>query len=87
MTRPPRRVNGGGLLRDPGGEIGDEFDRKRIGRGQPACRKCQRRDPEIGRQQSRRPSASSFSTIEVGITAMPSPSIAMWMTVASEALA
>ena len=34
-----------------------------------------------------RPSASSFSTIAVGITAMPSPSVAMWMTVASEALA
>ena len=35
----------------------------------------------------KRPSASSFSTIAVGITAMPRPSIAMWMTVASEALA
>src|SRR3979490_2305923 len=34
-----------------------------------------------------RPSASSFSTIAVGITAMPGPSIAIWMTVASEALA
>src|SRR3954471_8168303 len=35
----------------------------------------------------RRPLASSVSTIAAGMTATPSPSIAMWITVASEALA
>ena len=70
------------------GELGDALDRDDVGRGEPARRERQRRYGEVGRRAvaaARRPVRSRRS--RSGITAMPSPSIAMWMTVASEALA
>ena len=61
----PRRVNNRGIgnrgaaLRDFGSEIDHTFDREHVGRFQPACGKCQRRDFEVGRQQLK-PSIRQF---------------------------
>ena len=57
--------------------FGDAFDRDRIRRGEPACRKRQRPYCRLVSSNCSRPSASSFSTMAVGITAMPRPSMAM----------
>ena len=51
MTRQRGRVNREAALRNLTCKLGNALHRDDVGRGEPACRECQRRDLQIGVEQ------------------------------------